>query len=68
MMQAVRDKERADSSSFVAIEQRDMADSTARIASQKVEEANVKVKIYEDRRLKAEQRGCRSNAAAESGP
>ena len=38
----------------MAIEQRDMADSTARIASQKVEEANVRVKMYEDRRLKAE--------------
>ena len=54
LKQAVRDKQRADSSTFVAIGQRDMADSTARIASQKVEEANDKVKIYEDRKLKAE--------------
>ena len=54
MIQAVRDKERADSSSFVAMEQRDMADSTARLASQKAEEAYVRVKIYEDRNQKAE--------------
>ena len=33
MIQAVRDMEKADSSSFVAIEQRDLADSTARIAT-----------------------------------
>ena len=54
MIQAVRDRERSDSSSFVAIEQRDMADSTARLATQKVEEAYVRVKIYEDRNQKAE--------------
>jgi WD40 repeat protein len=54
LVQAVRDKERADSTTFVAIEQRDVADSTARIAGQKIEEAYVKVRAYEDRRMKAE--------------
>ena len=54
MIQAFRDKEIADSSSFVAMEQRDIADSTARSATQKVEEAFVRVKIYEDRNQKAE--------------
>jgi hypothetical protein len=54
MLQAIRDKERADSSSSVAMEQRDQADSTARIAGQKVVEANVRVKIIENGKLKAE--------------
>ena len=54
LIQAVRDREKADSSTFVAIEQRDMADSTARIAVQKVEDAYVRAKIDEDKRLEAE--------------
>jgi energy-coupling factor transporter ATP-binding protein EcfA2 len=69
MIQAVRDRERADSSSSVAIEQRDMADSSARLASQKAEEANVRVKIYESRRQKAEEEAAEAlklqNAALE---
>lgn len=54
MIRAVTAKVRADSSTFAALEQRDLADSTARIASQKVNDAFVTVKIYEDQKLKAE--------------
>ncbi|MBK7712743.1 MAG: hypothetical protein IPJ37_18630 [Bacteroidales bacterium] len=39
MIRAVTAKVRADSSTFAALEQRDLADSTARIASQKVNDA-----------------------------
>jgi len=54
LMKAVRDRLRADSSTYVAIEQRDKADSIARIESQKAEEANIRVKVYEERRINAE--------------
>ena len=54
MIQAVMDKEKADSSSVVASVQRDLAYSSARKASQKAEEANVKIKISENMRLQAE--------------
>jgi WD40 repeat protein len=54
LIQAVREKERADSTSSAALEMKDRSDSTARIASQKAEEAIVKVKIYEDKSQRAE--------------
>jgi hypothetical protein len=54
LIQVVKDKERSDSSSVVAIKQRDIADSTARIASRKADEASIKVKMYEAKRLQAE--------------
>lgn len=55
LIQAVRDKERADSSTFAAIELRDIADSSARVASERVEEVYSRIKNVEDRRLKAEE-------------
>jgi energy-coupling factor transporter ATP-binding protein EcfA2 len=54
MIQAVRDKERADSSNAVARMQIEIADSSARIASLKANEEGIKTEIAENRRLKAE--------------
>jgi hypothetical protein len=54
LIQAVKAKHKSDSTSFVALEQKNLADSAARIESLKARDANVKVRIYEDRSQKAE--------------
>jgi WD40 repeat protein len=54
MVQALKDQERADSSSVAAIEQRELADSIARIASLKAEEARIQRGLAESRMLNAE--------------
>lgn len=54
MIRAVRNMEKANSASVVALEQRDLADSTARIARHQIEDAYFKVKISEEKRMKAE--------------
>jgi WD40 repeat protein/energy-coupling factor transporter ATP-binding protein EcfA2 len=54
LIQAVIEKDKADSSSIVAIVQKDLADSAASIASRKAEEAYSKIQISESRRIQAE--------------
>jgi len=54
MMQAVREKEKADSSTVVAIVQRDKSDSNSRIVSQIAEEDRLQREIAERRRSRAE--------------
>jgi WD40 repeat protein len=55
MMKAVVEKQKADSSSIVAIVQKGLADSAASKASRKAEEAKAKIQISEIGRLKAQQ-------------
>jgi WD40 repeat protein len=54
VVDAIRDKAKSDSSSVLAIVQRDKADSTARLAGQKVEEAHNIIKVSEEKRVMAE--------------